>query len=301
MTRKLEIPSYSLLIPNNTWSKEADPVEHPKTKKMHSATRIMQLNKFKTPSEYEVINLIKKTAGEIDINSKRLKYNGEEENKPIARVLKLLPRKYIEEIAEGNEDIINHVKKHTEILSEQKRTYIQFSSASIPDEMLDSYGRGLDEVGAYEFLLERGLKKLHFKIRLDGKGNFPLSKDLDFLLEQGVRDSYILKTSISYKKYSDLVDQVRLLSRTLTSPEKINRIDDCSYEFLLINTLDSVNDFSRCILGAVGMHKFFGGIKDMIEGMGGKMVGGGFGTFDIEDDYDDGDEEQGFEYFEEWE
>jgi len=270
MENTLEIQSYDSIIPNSTWSKETDPVEHPESKKLYPATEIIQLTRFKTPSESEIIRLIQQVTKKIDLSSRHLRYKGPKMEIPIPGFLRQLSKKDLKNIIEGEKEIIEHFKKHSNIILSPRRTYVQCLSASLPNEVLKGVEEYLteDSEEKYEELIRDGPRRRYLTVTLDANGNFPKKEELDFLFEKGVRDCYLFKTDIPYNQYSEMMEQFLSLSEALNPKRNIKKIKDFTDKVRGICTYKTVKATSRCILGRRGMNQIRNGLRDMIERIG---------------------------------
>lgn len=275
MVKESEIPAYETLVPNSTWAREAEPFEHPISRKKCPATQIFQLVRYRSPLESEVIRRIQTTAKEFDTLLDK-DYKRQEGIGYVLRALSRLPPTEIKKIAQEDEKSIEHLKLHYFRGPNQPgRSYILCINGTVPNKILPSLERGLKEHknGAYEELIKRlKINRWHFMVRLDGKGELPNKGDLEFLLRNEVRECPVFKTDVKYNNYQDMAEQASIVFKVLSSREDIEKVEDISEKFLISSVINTIDGIFECIMKKKISERVIRGL--MNQGLGG--IFGGF-------------------------
>ena len=250
----IELPTYKVILPNEVFGKRAKPLNHPATGEL-PATLVTKLTKFKTPTQDEVIELIKTVARKGGSFSE------------------ILPPSLIKRIAKGDEEALQHLKSHypdSNLIP--GKVYVETRNGIVPNMVLDSARDLFKEVGSkiYERAIEKtGAQEWNLRIKLQNNGAFPDSLELEYLLSRGVKDSDVFSAQGDFNEYETIANQIRLLYKALYSPEIITQMKDSSYQFLEQRAASTIKETARCIaskkfIGSLGevLEKIIGGIKE---------------------------------------
>ena len=265
---EIELPTYRAIVPNEVFGRRAKPLKRPLVGGKAKATQIATISKSRIPEREEAIDLVRRSAKGIDLVALGKSKPTEEEIKE-TYFLRLLPVPEIKGIAEGDKEIIEHLKKHYKDGKLQNgRDYILFANGIVPDEFLDSVPERLrkEGVGVYNYLIDKaGREEWYLKIRLLENGAFPDILELDYLLDRGVKDSDVFSVAGNFGDYQNVTNQIRLLYRALNSLEFMSQVKDTSFQVLGNMASSMMQETVKCILGRDLITGVMGGLEGMIK------------------------------------
>lgn len=260
--KNIELPTYRSIVANEVFGKKAKPLYVPLAGKV-AVTQVARLTRFKIPNQEEVVDFIRTSAQEIDSHYLEKDKPSEDDAETIY-FLKSLPASEFKEILKGEKDSLHHLRNHfPESDLQEGSIYIEAMSGIVPNQALDAARESLEEKGSevYERAIERiGVKKWGLRVRLLENGGFPDNLELEYLLDRGVIDSNVFSIRGDFGDYKNVANQVRLLYRALTSPERITQIIDTSYRFLEKRAASTVRETAECF----GNRDVLGGLSKIV-------------------------------------
>jgi len=231
MKKRIEIPGYEVVLPNNVWWRE-DQQEHEGAE--HPAKEIIQINRFSGPSERKTLNAIVRAAKE------RLGGGLTQEmvvKNPLLYSVDDFSRDVLRQIAIREKGIMERLKTncpHTKY--KQGREYIEFERGVVLDDTREKHAEGFKQMGAkqdqnfYTSILRRsGLDYQNVVLRLENKA-LPDRVLIDSLLDPEV---FVIESKImwmnAYREERDVyAARVELLYDLFDNPEKIRLLLDNS-------------------------------------------------------------------------
>jgi hypothetical protein len=248
MTDSINIEGYKALVKDSTWGRKIEPIQYLDNDEAYPTTQILQIVRFTTPSESQVLKLIYSCAGYV-LSRKDMKDMPGSVSE-MSKFLKNFPTKEVEKLAEWDREMFWHLKKHYSQGNWQpKRTYVQCKTAAIPNKVIKKYKKDIDREAesVYEGLMHHSdKKKWSINFMLDGKGNLPAIEELESLLKKGVKECYCFNTDVNYKEYSDMAEQLRAVYKPLSPKGELDKIQDFSDQILSMNAINTIKNTSRC-------------------------------------------------------
>ncbi len=229
--RKIKLPGYRTIVPNEVYGKSAESLDHPTRGKI-SATQIMELIRFRAPTQDEVINFIITNAEGIDLYS--LENDKPSEKDPeITYVLKSLSR--LLDISRENKNLLNDLRNCFPIVDLQDgRVYFNAFNRIVPNHVLDSGKKLVFKEGteAYNMATRESVREWRLIIRLLEDGKFPNSLELEYLIDRGVTRSDVFSAKGDFGNYQNVADQIRLFNNVFGSTRLFSQIVDKSPQML---------------------------------------------------------------------
>jgi len=284
--KPIELPGYKSIVPNEVYGKSVASFKHPnpiigKTR----AAYLIRLVRYKTPSNEDIIEFIRKSGKEI--GQSPLPLSLEELSDPsdnghdTSSLLRQLPPNELNEIAKGNPKSIKHLKDH--IPKDNTRPgieYVEIAYGYFPPELLvtsnelmeregiESYRKRVDSMRTKGWIL---------RMKLAENGSLPCLSELEYLVQRGVRDSDVLLATGEYGDYEIVADQVKLIHAALCYPETIHQLMDSSHVILKRKAAFIITGLSMCLACKDKSNGLPGLIGGILNGslMGGKIVGMG--------------------------
>jgi len=229
----IKLPTYKTLIPNEVFWRRAKSILDSEMGEI-SAREITRIIRYRIPTENETINFIREKADSI--NTQILGWNETFEDKRTTLFfLKNLPSFEIENIAKGNRESINQLKKYfpkRDLLD--GNTYLSTVNGIVPNCVLNTLEETIsgNDAEMYEdVIIKTGANRWILKIRLPECGELPKT-ELQYLSNKGVRDSNLFVVRGEFEEYQIVANQIKLLYNTLNSSEMVGKVRDISNEIL---------------------------------------------------------------------
>ena len=242
----IKLPKYKSIIENKVYERIAELLDCQKRKA--PATLITLLTKLKIPYMDEVINYIRASSQNMDLD---LCEEISEARQTHGCFLKMLPALEIKNIAQGNKESLGHLKEHyCKGDFQDGRTYIHVINGVIPNLILEKVKKMREERGSDLYMRamnDAGQKKWNLRVRLLEDGRFPDNGELEYLLDRGVKASDVFSVAGDFEDYGAVATQVRTLYNVLSSRELIAKIEDCSCKFLEGAAIETVSEVAKCI------------------------------------------------------
>ena len=270
---EINLPGYRTIVPNEVFGKRAEPIINPIFGEI-PLTQVLRIKRFKVPTQEEVINLIIETTKGIDVSSLGKNVPSEDEDS-LAYFVRSLPVSEIEDIARGERDSIDHLIRHyPERDFQEGSTYFACFNGILPDVVLEATNGLVTKNGkeVYDDIMKAGGKKnWTLAIRLLEDGALPYRAEIEYLLDRGVRDSFVLYAEGEFGDYQNVVNQIRTFYNTLPSLKTISQVvPDSSSSLLEKKASLTAGTVARCLTGS---DEAFEGLKGII----GKAIQG-FGS-----------------------
>jgi len=235
----IKLATYDIILPNYIFGRKVDPMKI--LDKVLPATQLTELRRYKVPSQSELIDFIRKSAGNL---------SGDDE---ITSALKFLPASEAKSIAEGNEYSLHHLGSHCSDFLEQGRSYIEALNGVIPTEFLNRLEASIpSEIRSlrgefYHMLIKKiGGNEWTLRIRLSNEGLFPEISELEHLLDLEVRDSALMKVDGASKDYPSVANHTRLLYNALNDGQ-CSYLMDFSGQLLRRMAQSTITEAGLCI------------------------------------------------------
>ncbi len=156
----------------------------------------------------------------------------------------------IEGIANEDEKVLSHLRNHLpEGHLSSGRTYLSALTGVLFNKVLDSVERlsKKEGNGVYENAIKSaGEEAWQLVIRLECNDSLPQTKDLEFLLESGVRQSCVLSAKGEFGDYPTIASQTRLIYTAIDSPRKVRKVRDTSLELLKRSAMITTKEAVQC-------------------------------------------------------
>jgi hypothetical protein len=273
-TKNIKIQGYRELIPNSTFGKKTK-MEIPMFGEV-PATFVTQIVRYQICSPKQVVETIQRAAVEYQIMSEEEKKREVAGVVPVATFIGNLPEDEIKRIIRGNSDSLEHLRSHYESQRlESGKYYLAVVNGTVPDEILRVRKDELVKEGfvGYEKLLENGRSNHWFlTVKLPQSQELPEKSEVDYLLERGVRDSFVFRVE-GNENYQEFAEYFRTLYDALAKDNNLGKIEDNSDVFLKSRAALTIKRTAECI-GKRNQIPGLEGLAEMLSGMG-KIVGMG--------------------------
>ncbi len=231
----IELPRYEMILPNQLFRKRGKSANYFENIPSDDVD-ILLLQKFKVPTQEEVLQFIQKSASEIDLASLEESVS----NGNLNTYLRTLPGAEIGRIAKGSKDSIDHLAKHFHNCDVPcGETYLDVANGTVPSQFIDDVSKSGK---ALEFS-----PTWSFGIQLSESGNLPDKQELEYLLARCVRDSDVLRIKGNFGDYQIAANQIRIVSNALNSPEIVAKTNDVSHGLLEDIACSNVQEVSSCL------------------------------------------------------
>ncbi len=219
----ITLPGYESILDNSVFGKPVHGLPHPGTGEIEGGKRIICLTRFRVPTEEELRGNMRKLMLEsildisdhelnkcIELSFNHYKRELQEEGIYVEALSGLLPERIL--------DIMDR--------------YLKLLTGPLPKEILDIVDRVPENriiAGDYKTAVKEASIQQIIRIRIE-KDIMPTKKELEYLLERGVRESDVLSISIQgeARGYETAADLARLVNGALQSPKLITLLEDTS-------------------------------------------------------------------------
>lgn len=272
----LKINGYRTVVPGSVWDRQSATIEHPLTSEQVPATEVLCMGRYRTPKSEEIIEMIKRAAVKYCLGTPVL----DEQQSLIVKMIETLPPSERKNVAGGNKDSIEHLKRHYSLNErEEGSLYLEFKSGCLPTEILES-AREIMEEGSedYNFILQNApFKSWGARIKLEESAGgilLPPRKDLEFLLEKNVESSKILKIAGDYDNFETAGKLIGTIYDCLGALGTVEKITDYSEGMALKRAASTINETAMCFAAraiASGLPK---NLFKILADAGIKVIGG---------------------------
>ncbi len=206
----ITLRGYKSIVENEVFKGHAHPIRNPETKKKTGEDiEVVYISKFRVPTEKEVIECLGKNIRKAHSRRDKPKFS-----------------------TRDLEGCVNSIMKHYKSELQEGRIYVEALRKLFPPAVLKllNEARENKRIILYNRTIERlNIEKQRIRIRLC-RGVMPKRKELEYLLERGVRESDILSMQGQgdVGEYKTLADLARLVNDALQSTELITKLRDAS-------------------------------------------------------------------------
>lgn len=232
----IELPGYDVIRPNEVFGRKAkssNNLEIP-----FELSELLSLKIYSVPTQEDVINFIQEAAREFEASSFE---KGDLSNQnSLDTYFSSFPAEEVKEIAEGQKDILDHLKEHSlGTPLERGETYLEANNILVPSQELKLFSKE-ESVNNVPYNWS-----LRFRLLEDGK--LPDRLELDYLMERGVKDSDVFSVQGNFEAYEVVTNQIRMLSTALNSPHELAKIKNHTGAFLNEEASANLGMVVQCI------------------------------------------------------
>ncbi|MBT3866088.1 hypothetical protein HOF78_03230 [Candidatus Woesearchaeota archaeon] len=211
----IELPTYRVIRTNEVFGRRSKLSDNPNVP--FELTELVSLKKFKVPSQEEIIRFIQESAREFDI--KPLGKVELFDPNPLADYLSSLPSEEVKNIANGQDESLEHLKEHSlETTLQRGKVYLDVSNMLIKSNDLDSFPK--------EGPLGNLPNNWSLRFKLSKEEKLPDRLELDYLIDRGVKVSDVFTAKGDFEDYEMVANQIRILSNTLSPSNRIAQVRD---------------------------------------------------------------------------
>ncbi len=246
----LRIPGYRTISSNEVFGKKGEPIINPMFPIQKTTTEVIYLQRYKIPTIDGVVQSIITSAKEVkNMHNKDFIYTFPELVKIFneGKKIGIINLEDITKLAEGEEEIIEHLKGHIPRIDfQQNRVYLRIYSGRFLDEFLDDEKEKIKSQGnnTYESLIQQfGGNSVILTIRLQDHRTLPEIKEAEYI-EDGIV-SFKSDVILVAGDYNNAIKMARL-SYKFFSPEKIEKIPDMSNSLLQKTAIHAIKTSTSC-------------------------------------------------------
>ena len=249
MDKKIEIPGYENRLHNLLFTKGGEDIKHPLLPLKIPVSDLLFMATYSAPTQRQVSKYIQNSIKGLELITAPREEVEREWYKLLSDSFKYLPDGEAAKIANGDKDVISHLERHCEFGEDiPGQRYLCAIKKQLPSQALDGFMEAYSSKGP--FLLNNFNDVLHdessFYLKLKKDGSLIDEKELNYLLDMGVRDSDILRVQCDRENYSNTVRNIKLIYSILNSSDNMNFLKDESKSLLLNSAVRAWANYSAC-------------------------------------------------------